>query len=67
MFFADIHSLDRSGFKRLTGVERTTFDRMVSLVQQADRAFGRPSKLCIEDQILVRSIQLIRDRFLGLF
>jgi len=53
MFFADIHTLDRAGFKRLTGVERTTFDQMVSLVQQAHRAFGRPSKLCIEDQILV--------------
>lgn len=52
MFFADIQSLDSTAFKRLTGVTPTVFRLMVEVVAQAARAFGRPSKLNHEDQVL---------------
>jgi hypothetical protein len=43
-------------FKRLFGVHRTTFDEMVSVMQQraqTKQKAGRSSKLSIQDQVLV--------------
>ncbi len=58
MFFVDIQSLEATAFKRLTGVTPTVFTMMVEVLQQAHRAFGRPSKLSSEDQVLVMLMYL---------
>ena len=40
-------------FKRLTGVKKDSFEKMVKAVKDKTREFGRPPKLIIEDQILM--------------
>ncbi len=44
-------------FKRLCGVHKKTFARMVSIVteqvEQKKKKLGKPSKLSIEDQVLI--------------
>jgi predicted DNA-binding protein YlxM (UPF0122 family) len=52
MFYVDIQALEGSAFKRLTGVTPAVFAMMVDVVEPAHRAFGRPSKLSHEDQVL---------------
>ena len=52
MFYVDVQSLEGTAFKRLTGVTPSVFAMMVEVVQDAHRAFGRPSKLSYEDQVL---------------
>ena len=58
MFFVDIQSLEGPAFKRLTGVSPAVFTMMVEVLQEAHRAFGRPSKLGHEDQVLVMLMYL---------
>jgi hypothetical protein len=58
MFFVDIQTLEATAFKRLTGVTPTVFTMMVEVLQKAHRAFGRPSKLSYEDQVLVMLMYL---------
>ena len=52
MFYVDVQTLQAPAFKRLTGVTPQVFTMMVEVVQHAHRAFGRPSKLSYEDQVL---------------
>ena len=52
MFYVDIQALEGSAFKRLTGGTPAVFAMMVEVVERAHRAFGRPSKLSHEDQVL---------------
>jgi len=52
MFYVDIQVLEGAAFKRLTGVTPAVFAMMVDVVERAHRAFGRPSKLSHEDQVL---------------
>jgi len=40
-------------FLRLTGVKRKVFEMMVEVVSQGQRAFGRPRKLSVDDQVLL--------------
>ena len=40
-------------FKRLTGVQRGTFERMLEVVGKGLRNFGRPTKLSRADQLLL--------------
>lgn len=40
-------------FVRLTGVKRSVFELMVEVVAGAQREFGRPRKLKVEDQVLL--------------
>jgi hypothetical protein len=47
-----IEHLKDTNFKRLTGVQRTTFDLMLEVVQQGMRNFGRPT-LSRADQLLM--------------
>lgn len=58
MFYVDIQQLEGAAFKRLTGVTPAVFAMMVEVVQHAHRAFGRPSKLSYEDQVLVMLMYL---------
>lgn len=64
MKFAIVKGLDEEKFRRLTGVKRTTFDKMVGILDQAitDRKTnkGRKKKLSIEDMLLM-TLEYIRE------
>jgi Helix-turn-helix of DDE superfamily endonuclease len=53
MRYETIEHLKDSDFKRLTGVQRKTFDQMLKVVEKGLRDFGRPSKLSRADQLLM--------------
>lgn len=53
MRYETIKHLKDTDFKRLTGVQRETFERMLKVVEQGQRDFGRPSKLKRADQLLM--------------
>src|SRR5690606_9240374 len=56
--------LDGDKFRRLTGVKRATFDRMVKILKECQkekkRQGGRNNKLSIEDMLLM-SLEYIRE------
>ena len=64
MKFETVKGLDEEKFRRLTGVKRTTFDKMVSILEQSvkDRTTskGRKKKLSIENMILM-TLEYIRE------
>lgn len=64
MKFETVKELDEEKFRRLTGVKRTTFDKMVSILEQAvkDRKTkkGRKKKLNIENMLLM-TLEYIRE------
>jgi hypothetical protein len=45
--------LKDTDFKRLTGVQRATFEEMLKVVEKGLREFGRPPKLSRADQLLM--------------
>ena len=53
MRYETIEHLKDSDFKRLTGVQRETFELMLKGVEKGLRNFGRPSKLSRADQLLM--------------
>ena len=53
MNYETIKQLKVSDFKRLTGVQRETFDLMLKVVEKGLRDFGRPTKLSRADQLLM--------------
>jgi Helix-turn-helix of DDE superfamily endonuclease len=53
MRYETIEHLKDSDFKRLTGVQRDTFDQMRKVVEKGLRNFGRPTKLNRADQLLM--------------
>jgi hypothetical protein len=57
MRFDSVKELKGEAFRRLTGVQRSTFDAMSTLLFAAKRrqkaAGGKPNTLCIEDQLLM--------------
>lgn len=53
MRYETIEHLKDTDFKRLTGVQRETFDLMLKVVQKGFRDFGRPTKLSRADQLLM--------------
>lgn len=64
MRYNQVKELEGEKFRRLTGIKKTTFDRMLEILRQADKAKkakgGRKNKLCLEDQLLV-SLEYIRE------
>lgn len=64
MKFEMVKALDEEKFRRLTGVKRATFDKMVSILNQdiTDRKTnrGRKKKLRIEDMLLM-TLEYIRE------
>jgi hypothetical protein len=62
--YEHVASLKDAQFKRLTGVKRPTFEQMVKILSAADAAKkargGRPSKLCVEDQLLL-ALEYLRE------
>jgi hypothetical protein len=59
-----IKLLEGEGFRRLTGVKRSTFEKMVEILREADKSKkakgGRKNKLCIEDQLLL-ALEYLRE------
>jgi hypothetical protein len=53
MRYETIEHLSESDFKRLTGVQRATFEQMRHVVEKGWRPFGRPCKLSRADQLLL--------------
>lgn len=53
MRYETIKHLKDTDFKRLTGVQRETFEMMLKEVEKGQRDFGRPSKLKRADQLLM--------------
>jgi len=51
--YETIEHLKGTDFKRLTGVQRETFDLMLKVVEKGLREFGRPTKLNRADQLLM--------------
>ena len=53
MRYESVQTLSDEEFKRSTGVQRTTFEEMLKVVETGLRNFGRPSKLSRADQLLM--------------
>ena len=56
MRHSEVEGLPPGEFKRLTGVKRETFERMLGALRQSERRkkrAGRPSKLSLADQLLL--------------
>src|SRR5512143_660909 len=53
MNYKTIEQLKDSDFKRLTGVQRKTFEQMLTVMEKGLSNFGRPPKLSRADQLLM--------------
>ena len=53
MRYETIKHLKDTDFKRLTGVQRGTFEMMLDVVEKGLRDFGRPTKFNRADQLLM--------------
>ena len=64
MKFETVKGLDEEKFRRLTGVKRTTFDKMVGILEQSIKnrstTKGRKKKLSVENMILM-TLEYIRE------
>lgn len=64
MTYDQVKHLKSAEFKRLCGVQPETFGRMVEIVNQRHRwqkpGTGRPSKLTVEDQVLM-TLEYLRE------
>lgn len=53
MRYETIKRLKDTDFKRLTGVQRETFEKMLKVIEKGLGNFGRPPKLSRADQLLM--------------
>ena len=53
MRYETVQALKDADFKRSTGVQRRTFEKMLEVVEHRLRDFGRPPKLSRADQLLL--------------
>lgn len=64
MGWEKIKDLSKEPFRRLTGVQKLTFEKMTALLKEAQRKKklrgGRPSKLCVEDKLLM-ALEYLRE------
>ena len=64
MKFETVKELDEEKFRRLTGVKRTTFNKMVGILEQSiqsrETTKGRKKKLSIENMLLM-TLEYIRE------
>jgi Helix-turn-helix of DDE superfamily endonuclease len=64
MKYDQIKNLPEEQFRRLTGVKRKTFEKMIEILQEADQRKkvhgGRKNKLSIENQLLM-ALEYIRE------
>ena len=64
MKFSQIENETQEKFRRLTGIKRTTFDAMVSILnkvgEQLKAQGGKPNKLSVEDRLLM-TLEYLRE------
>lgn len=64
MKYAGIEGLEDEKFRRLTGVKRTTFEKMLDILRESAKKKqakgGRKPKLLLEDQLLM-ALEYIRE------
>lgn len=64
MRYEQLKELRDEKFRRLTGVKKSTFEKMLDILKEADgkkkSRGGRKSKLCVEDQLLM-ALEYIRE------
>jgi hypothetical protein len=64
MQYKTVNNLEEEAFRRLTGVKRTTFNKMVEILRGANkekkRKGVRNNKLCIEDMLLM-ALEYLRE------
>ena len=64
MKFDKIKEFGDGQFRRVTGIKRTTFDKMIELLREAQMkkraSGGRPNKLQIEDMLLM-TLEYLRE------
>jgi hypothetical protein len=64
MRYKEVKELDNEKYRRLTGVKKATFEKMVEILDKEDRLkkakSGRKSKLCIEDRLLM-ALEYLRE------
>ena len=64
MRYGQIKLLNSEEFRRLTGVKRETFEKMLMILRDADKdkksQGGRKNKLCLEDQLLL-ALEYLRE------
>ena len=53
MRYENVKLLSNEDFKRCTGVQRSTFEQMLTVVEAGLRNFGRPTALSRADQLLM--------------
>ncbi len=53
MRYEEIKDYETTKFKRLTGVKKETFGKMLEAIETGMREFGRPPKLSRADQLLM--------------
>ena len=64
MHWESIHRLSDEAFKRLTGVKRSTFEKMLDILKEYDQQKksrgGRPNKLSVE-AMLIMELEYLRE------
>ena len=64
MKFEQIKEESPEGFGRLTGIKRTTFDVMITILNEADAElkaqWGKPNKLSVADRLLI-ALEYMRE------
>lgn len=64
MFWDSVQVLKEDDFKRLTGVYRKTFDKMIEILKAAEiikkARGGKPNKLIMEDRLLM-TLEYLRE------
>lgn len=64
MKFEQIKDESPEGFRRLTGIKRTTFDVMIVILNEAETILkaqgGKPNKLSVEDRLLM-TLEYLRE------
>lgn len=64
MKYDQIKELEEEKFRRLTGVKRSTFNKMIGILDEADKKKkvrgGRKNKLSLEDRLLM-ALEYIRE------
>jgi len=64
MKYEEAKKLSEKEFRRLTGIKRKTFNKMVKVLKKAEKiqkaSGGRPNKLCIEDRLLM-TLEYLRE------
>jgi hypothetical protein len=62
--YKQLADLSDEKFRRLSGVQRKTFEKMVEILERAHRQKkkqgGRPNKLCVEDMLLM-ALEYLRE------